>query len=953
MIIYIDITQLYRGRANTGIQRVVKEFLQRAIKNDKDIIYKIIVYDSTIQKMQILPNQEIELFLLDIQNYTFLKKETIEIEKIIAKENTVFFDIDSAWNAPYKRDVLYPILKNNGFLIYNFIHDLIPILMPELVHDLTVKNFDIFIKTVYKYSDLVLFNSHSSQKDFIEYKDNLEIKRYIATRTVGLGSDFLQSSIPVTNSLYQELLDKKYILFVGTIEPRKNQEEVLDAFDILAQRFPDLHLVFIGKKGWKIDSLINKIKNHSLLNKRFYWFDDIDDDTLSHFYKNAFIVTYLSKYEGYGLPIVESLQYNNITIASKNSSMYEVGRDAADYIEYNTTNEIVDIISLYCENKEIYRLKKEYIKENFVPLSWDRFEESICDIFINYDKSSRLCQNHLKKLQFVFISIDKHNLEGTIKAIDKYVDCIYEYIVITQKKLISSFSSIQTKHKLILIDENDILGVYAKNFQKRDHVSKNWLLRTSLLNLDILQEEFIMLDDDNRPLKSISRDKFISQDGKYKAYYFYHLLDWHHISTDYDKAQQNMKKVLTNNNYELLSYSSHAPQIINKSILKEVVEKFFDLGLQTPIDEWSIYFNYAVSKYPTLFEKKLFETLNWPESPVYWDCVFNEKNISFENYYKAVYTSKSLHYTDTYEQKIEKKQKHLKPFIKTRQIFQKNKELLYQNNLVHGVIEFKNNDIEFYLCNIPYYFIVEQGSNLRLRLNYKLLLKNEKDLDVNIVIFYNEKVKIVKKIEAYTKALYQESIIEFPLISQGLNEGIYDITINIKVNDEYIYKEKSPYLMKLLVQKERDYLECLKNPSILSNKKQRVEKLKNSIKKVPLLGSVARWGYNILKINNIKNTLYSFIPKIKQLETKTKQLETKVKHYEIKTKQFETKVKHYEIKTKQFETKTKQLEDTMTHQISQEVAKQITIQSDSFQQRLDQFIFDTKIDLKLKDEKGE
>ncbi len=930
MIIYIDITQLYRGRANTGIQRVVKEFLQRAIKNDKKITYKIVVYNATSKKMQILPNKEIELFLLDIKNYKFRKKEPIEIEKIIAKENTIFLDIDSAWNAPYKRDILYPILKNNGFLIYNFIHDLIPILMPELVHDMTVKNFNVFIKTVYKYSDLVLFNSHSSQKDFVDYKEKLEIKRYIATRTVGLGSDFLQSPIQVTNIKYQEVLNKKYILFVGTIEPRKNQEEVLSAFDILAQKFSDLNLIFIGKKGWKIDPLINRIKNHSLLNRRFYWFDDIDDDTLNHFYKNAFIVTYLSKYEGYGLPIVESLQYNNITIASKNSSMYEVGRDAADYIQYNTTNEIVDIISLYCKNKEIYKLKKEYIKENFVPLSWDRFANSICDIFINHDKSSLLCKKHLKKLQFVFISIDKHNLEGTIKEIDKYIDFIAEYIVATQKKLIPSFKSIQTKHKLTIIDENDILGEYAQNFQNRDHVSKNWLLRTSLLNLDILQEEFIMLDDDNRPLKPISIDKFISQDGKYKAYYFYHLLDWHHTGTDYDKAQQNMKKILTNNNYELLSYSSHAPQIINKSILKEVVEKFFDLGLKIPIDEWSIYFNYAVSKYPTLFEKKLFETLNWPESPVYWDCTFNEKNISFENYYKSVYTSKSLHYTDTYKQKIEKKQKQIQAFITTKQIFEKNKELLHHNNLVHGVIEFENNDIELYLFNIPYYFIIEKGSNLRLRLNYKLLLKKQKNLDINLVISYNEKVKIIKKIESYSKTSYQESIIEFPLVSEGLNEGIYDITINLKVGDEYIYKEKSPYLMKLLVQKEKNYLDCLKSPSILSSKKQKVEKMKNIIKRIPFVNSIAKWGYNILKINNIKHTLYSYIPKIKQLETKIEQLEADKKHYEAKIKQ---------------------LEDTMAHQISQEVAKQITIQSDSFQQRLDQFIFDTKIDLKLKNEK--
>jgi len=299
--------------------------------------------------------------------------------------------------------------------------------------------------------------------------------------------------------------------------------------------------VIIGKKGWKVDALVHKIKTHPLNGKQLFWLDSVDDNTLKQFYQNAFLVTYLSKYEGYGLPIAESLSYGNVTITSKNSSMYEVGRDVADYVVYNSTNELESLISLYCDNDDIYKAKKQFIKENFKTTSWEQFYNSIADIFINYKKALVLKEKHLEKLQFVFISIDQHNLQGTLKACDKYVDFVKEYIIVTATKYMEKFKELDSKYPIILIDENTILKKHKKGFASKDHQSKNWLLRASLLHLECLDDEFIMLDDDNRPLKNITREKFITADGRYKAFYFHTLLDWHHVDTEYDKGQQNMK----------------------------------------------------------------------------------------------------------------------------------------------------------------------------------------------------------------------------------------------------------------------------------------------------------------------------------------------------------------------------------------------------------------------------
>ena len=915
MTIYIDITQLEKGRANTGIQRVVKEFVKRASAS-KDVDYKIIIENEDPTEAKLIDNDEIKYFLNDIKNYKFKYKKDFDLLSLKPTSLTAFFDLDATWNIVLKREILYPLLKSNGFLIFNFIYDLIPILMPDLAHETTAKNFRSFINAVYENSDLVMFDSYSAQSDFLKIKNDFKINRNIPTRAIGLGSDFLKTNNSVENSEIINVLDKKYILFVGTIEPRKNQANVLKAFEEISEKYPDLNLVFIGKKGWKVESLIQKILTHPLKDNRLFWFDDIDDGTLSRFYQNAFIVTYLSKYEGYGLPVAESLSYGNVTVTSKNSSMYEVGKNFADYVVYDSLNELESLITLYYENKNLYTAKRDYIKDNFKATSWEQFYASISDIFKNFEKSIAVKKTHLDKLQFVFISIDKHNLQGTIESIDKYVDFVKEYIIVTQPKLIDTFKSISSKHKIILIDEEKILGKYKKDFAKRDHQSKNWLLRASLLNLDILDEEFIMLDDDNRPLKEIKIDKFIHKNGSYSAYYFYYLLDWHNYSTEYDKGQQNMKQILAKENYELLSYSSHAPQIINKSIFKEAVEKFFDIGLKIPIDEWSIYFNYAVSIYPCSFDKKVYETLSWPANQSDWSQRFSQKEVSFENYYKSLYDIDFFNLTDTYEQKVQKHVKQRESFVKTEDMFKEYVNILSKNNMVHKTSSFINKDMEFYLSNLPYFVIVEENSSLRINLNYKLLNLSNKKLDISLVSFLDGNYRTLRPLNGIKEGLYQESIVEFPVISNNLPEGIYDLSLNILVNNSYFFNGESPYHFKLIVVKDKDPLKVLGNPDIIQEEESetvREKTLKEAIKSIPFIGWLSRWTYNLLRLNNLKHTVFRHSQQIQNLQEQINKIIID--------------------------------NDNLNKKMKQTIAKEIFYQSMSFQQRIDQFLFDAKMKL--------
>jgi len=365
--LYLDISEFLNSRARTGIQRVQKEIIHRMILDALPLT--ILNFNPTLNTFEHIPNEEVIEFLNDIKNYQLKPYAPLDIFTQ-EHETQIFFDMDSVWNATPSRTLLYPKLKASGFKIFNFIYDLIPFLFPQFSHTKSATNFPPFLNAVYDHSDFIFFDSHSARDDFLTLKKELNIDKHYATEVIPLGCDFIQITTPSPQE-FQPLLNSKYILFVGTLEPRKYQPKVVEAFERLSQKYEDLHLVLIGKQGWKVDDFAHALTTHPLKDTKLFWLQTIDDNTLNHFYKNAFIVTYFSHYEGYGLPIAESLNFGNLTITSKNSSMYEVGQEYADYILHNTPAEIVEIISYYYDHQEAYTAKRESLQKGYKRVSWN------------------------------------------------------------------------------------------------------------------------------------------------------------------------------------------------------------------------------------------------------------------------------------------------------------------------------------------------------------------------------------------------------------------------------------------------------------------------------------------------------------------------------------------------------------------------------------------------------
>lgn len=160
------------------------------------------------------------------------------------------------------------------------------------------------------------------------------------------------------------LKPKSYILFVGTIEPRKNLTGLFKAYALLPPRLQnDFPLVVVGAKGWNTGETYDCWRALKLENKvKFLGF--ISDSILAKLYKEAAVFCYPSVYEGFGLPILEALGFGTPVVTSNISSLPEVAGRAAILVDPHEPKSICQGIQQALENQNtVEELKKEAQKQ--------------------------------------------------------------------------------------------------------------------------------------------------------------------------------------------------------------------------------------------------------------------------------------------------------------------------------------------------------------------------------------------------------------------------------------------------------------------------------------------------------------------------------------------------------------------------------------------------------------
>ena len=157
----------------------------------------------------------------------------------------MFLDLEGSWYDPSPRSTLLPELKAQGVACMPLIHDVMPIIHPQWFNSEHIKVFSDWLTAHLRHSDRFLTNSHRTAEDLARVAPSLGIDRPLDIVPVPLGADY-----PVAEPTPVELPDglDRYLLVVGTLEPRKNVAGLARALAALGR--PDLTLVLVGPPGW-------------------------------------------------------------------------------------------------------------------------------------------------------------------------------------------------------------------------------------------------------------------------------------------------------------------------------------------------------------------------------------------------------------------------------------------------------------------------------------------------------------------------------------------------------------------------------------------------------------------------------------------------------------------------------------------------------------------------------
>jgi glycosyltransferase involved in cell wall biosynthesis len=230
------------------------------------------------------------------------------------------------------------------------IHDLTFLLFPELHTRGRRIIMPFFIRRAIKNADAVIFVSKATQDDaerLIGIGRNLR-------RVVPLGvaaCPLVPQDDPASEIYLSEMgVERPYLLFVGTLEPRKNIIRIVHAFERVAESHPNLTLVLAGKFGWHTADLAAAMEN-SLMRLRIRHLGFVTEAEKWTLLRDCAMLVYPSLYEGFGLPVLEAMAAGAPVITSNLSSMPEVAGDAAVLVDPTSVEEIASGVDHLLNNE--------------------------------------------------------------------------------------------------------------------------------------------------------------------------------------------------------------------------------------------------------------------------------------------------------------------------------------------------------------------------------------------------------------------------------------------------------------------------------------------------------------------------------------------------------------------------------------------------------------------------
>lgn len=384
-MLYIDCTRLLEWSGGyTGIERFAFEVIRNSILNHDDV--KLCFYSNN-EFIPIIDNalsssaerlvsnvktdrnkQSIKALLrkgrVDVATKEFIARKRIDgsildRNKQIANNDTLLV-LDGLWN---KKDYSESLneLSARGVKIMHVVHDIAAIIEPQLAPDYVGHDLERYFGDIAHSISTLISISKNTENDFIRIFGN-KMRSDSRKIVVRHGDDIYAGS--VHNPEIAGVQSGNFILTVGTVEIRKNHQLLYQTYRLARSRNINLpKLVIVGKQGWMVDDLINTIKSDPVIGEDFIFPGFVSDAQLAWLYDNCLFTVFPSLYEGWGLPVAESLKRGKVCACSNRSSIPEIGNDLCVYYDPYSADEALNAITKLLDDTFRSKLESKVLKQ--------------------------------------------------------------------------------------------------------------------------------------------------------------------------------------------------------------------------------------------------------------------------------------------------------------------------------------------------------------------------------------------------------------------------------------------------------------------------------------------------------------------------------------------------------------------------------------------------------------
>ncbi len=379
----IDISELVQRDARTGIQRVTRSILQELLVNPPQ--------GFAVRPVYATQNDPGYRYVGAAEPYAFANIRNDD-DAIEISAGDIFIGLDLQHHVAIAQKEYLQFMRRHGVKVYFVVYDLLPLLMPDRFNPGAEERHMRWLSVLTCF-DGALCISRSVANELEDWllanprKDPGSFK----VGCFHLGAD-IENSSPTHGmpedapKILRSIAARPSFLMVGTIEPRKGHAQTLAAFERMWAAGNELNLAIVGKEGWMVDSLIDRLQSHPELGKRLFWLNGISDEYLEAVYARATCLIAASEGEGFGLPLIEAARHKLPVIARDISVFREVAGNHAWFFSGNDADNLAQSIHQWLER---YDRGNHPRSEGMTRLTWAQSARQLLDNVIPSNAAER------------------------------------------------------------------------------------------------------------------------------------------------------------------------------------------------------------------------------------------------------------------------------------------------------------------------------------------------------------------------------------------------------------------------------------------------------------------------------------------------------------------------------------------------------------------------------------